>query len=213
MQNKYAMELDELKAIWTQHEKILVENTVLNKELLRKLLIVNATKRIDWLKIRLLTGVILPLPLLILIVVPRIQFTLEFEVIIGTIVFLSIFVISYIWSIKVYIQIERLNPNGPVTSVRKQLKLAEKYKLKFTRYAYFLAPFMIVGIFLSAGIPFYSSEMILFYALMVVSFLIGLYVRSKHGLLVQIRKIDSDIEEISKLEMESDRNHKLSNPE
>ena len=213
MQNKYAMELDELKTIWTQHEKVLVENTVLNKELLRKLLIVNATKRIDWLKIRLLTGVILPLPLFILIVVPRIQFTLEFEVIIGTIVFLSIFVISYIWSIKVYIQIERLNPNGPVTTVRKQLKLAEKYKLKFTRYGYYLAPFMIVGIFLSAGIPFYSSEMILFYALMVVSFLIGLYVRSKHGLLVQIRKIDSDIEEISKLEMESDRNHKLSNPE
>jgi len=204
MQNKYAMELDELKTIWTQHEKVLVENTVLNKELLRKLLIVNATKRIDWLKIRLLTGVILPLPLFILIVVPRIQFTLEFEVIIGTIVFLSIFVISYIWSIKVYIQIERLNPNGPVTTVRKQLKLAEKYKLKFTRYAYFLAPFMIVGIFLSVGIPFYSSELILFYALMVVSFLIGLYVRSKHGLLVQIRKIDSDIEEISKLEMESE---------
>ena len=204
MQNKYAMELDELKTIWTQHEKVLVENTVLNKELLRKLLKANAGKRIDWLKIRLLTGVILPLPLFILIVVPRIQFTLEFEVIIGTIVFLSIFVITYIWSIKVYIQIERLNPNGPVTTVRKQLKLAEKYKLKFTRYSYFLAPFMIVGIFLSAGIPFYSSEMILFYALMVVSFLIGLYVRSKHGLLVQIRKIDSDIEEISKLEMESE---------
>jgi len=199
------MELDELKTIWAQHEKILVENTALNKELLKKLLTANATKRIDWLKIRVLTALILPLPLFIFIVVPRIQFTLEFDFLIGTIVFLSIFVITYIWSIKVYIQIERLNPNGPVTTVSKQLKLAEKYKLKFTRYSYYLAPFMIVGIFLSAGIPFFAVKMIPFYALMVVSFLIGFYVRSKHGIVVQIRKIDRDIEEISRLELDSEQ--------
>lgn len=200
MQNKKAMELDELKSIWTQHEKILVEHTVFNRELLKKLLKVNATKRIDWLKIRMLTALILPLPLFIIIVVPHIQFTFEFDKIIGLVLFLSIFVTTYIWSIKVYIQIDRLNPDGPVTTVRKQLKLAEKYKLKFTRYSYYLAPFMIVGIFLSAGIPFLSSKMIAFYALMVVSFLIGWYVRSKHGLVAQIRKIDRDIDEISRLE-------------
>ena len=198
------MELDELKTIWTQHEKILVENTILNKEILKKLLTANATKRIDWLKIRSLIALILPLPLIFLIAVPRIQFTLEFDVVIGIVLFVSLSIISYIWAIKVYIQIERLNPNGPVTTVNKQLKLAEKYKLKFTRYSFYLAPFMIAGIFLSAGIPFLSSKMIPFYALMVVSFLIGLYVRSKYGLVAQIRKIDRDIEEISNLEMESD---------
>ncbi len=32
--------------------------------------------------------------------------------------------------------------------------------------------------------------------------LISTYVRSKHGLVAQIRKIDRDIEEISKLEMD-----------
>ncbi len=102
------------------------------------------------------------------------------------------------------LQIERLNPNGPVTTVSIQLKLAEKYKLKFTRYGYYLAPFMIVGIFLSVGIPFFAVKIIPFYALMIVSFLIGVYVRSKHGVVVQIRKINRDIEEISNLEVESD---------
>lgn len=45
------MELEELKTIWSQHEKMLVENTVLNKQLLKKILTVNTERRIDWLKV------------------------------------------------------------------------------------------------------------------------------------------------------------------
>lgn len=198
------MELEELKTIWSQHEKMLVENTVLNKQLLKKLLTVNTERRIDWLKVRSLVALILPLPLFIFIVIPRLQFTFEFDVVVGFLLFASISVITYAWAIKLYLQIERLNPNGPITTVGKQLKLVEKYKLKITRNAYILAPFMIVGVFLSVGIPFLSEKMIPFYALMVVVFLISMYVRSKHGLIAQIRKIDRDIEEISNLELDSE---------
>ena len=198
------MEIDEIKTIWTQHEKMLVENTKMNKELLKKLLIVNAEKRIDWLKIKSLVGLILPLIGIIFIAIPRIQFTLETDVVIGIVLFVSISAITYIWAIKLYLRIERLNPNGPITTVSKQLKLVEKYKMKNTKYCLILAPFMIIGIFLSAGIPFLSPKMIPFYALMVIVFLISTYIRTKHGLVAQVRKIDRDIEEISKLEMDVD---------
>jgi hypothetical protein len=198
------MELEEFKAIWSQHEKMLVEQTVLNKQLLRKILTTRAERRIDWLKVRTLAALILPLPLFVFIVIPRIQFALEFEFIIGFLLFASITVITYAWSIKLYLRIERLDPNGPITKASKQLKRVEKYKLKITRNGYMLFPFMFVGIFLSAGIPFLSARMIPFYALCVVVFLISLYVQSKHGLLAQIRKIDRDIEEISRLELDSE---------
>ncbi|RLD54120.1 MAG: hypothetical protein DRI97_12110 [Bacteroidetes bacterium] len=198
------MEFDELRTIWKQHEQQLIESTRINNGLLRKLLIVNAEKRIDWLKVRSLVGLIIPLPLIIFIVVPRIQFTLEPDVIIGTVLFISLSVISYLWAIKLHLRIESLSPDGPVTTVRKQLKIVEKYKLRVTKHSYILAPFMIIGIFLSAGIPFLSTKMIPFYALMIVVFLISLYVRSKHGLVAQIRKLDRDIEEILKLELNSD---------
>ena len=197
------MELEEFNTIWAQHEKMLVENTVLNKQVLRKLLTVNTGRRIDWLKFRSLVAVILPLPLYAIIVIPRIQFTFDLDVVIGFILFASISVITYIWAIKLYLQIERLNLNGPITTVSKQLKLVEKYKLKMTRNGYILAPLMIVGIFLSAGMPFLSAKMIPFYALMIVVFFISLYVRSKHGLMAQIRKIDKEVEEISELELDS----------
>ena len=63
---------------------------------------------------------------------------------------------------------------------------------------------MIIGIFLSAGIPFLSVKMIPFYILMVIVFLISTYIRAKHGLVAQISKIDRDIEEISKLGPDQD---------
>lgn len=198
------MELDELKHIWSQHETKLVESTKINKGLLRRLLIQNAEKRIDWLKVRSLAGMILPLIGIIFIVVPRLHFTLDAKFIIGTLLFVSLSVISYIWLIKLYLLIEKLNLNESITFVRKQLKLAEKYKLKITKYGLILAPFYVVGIFLSAGIPFLSPKMVPFYILMVIVFLISTYIRSKHGLAVTIRKINSDIEEISKLELEVD---------
>ncbi len=197
------MELEELRNIWSQHEKLLVENTVLNRELLMKVLIKNTEKRIDWMKIRSLVGLILPFILILFIVIPRIQFTLELEVLIGLILFVPLYIISYTWAIKLYLYIERVNLDGPVTTVSKQLKLVEKYKLKTRKENYILAPFMIAGIFLSAGIPFLSSKMIPFYALMVISFIIGLYIRSKYGLIAQVKKIEKEIEEISRLEQDN----------
>lgn len=196
------MEIDEIKASWLQHEKMLVKNTRMNNDLLIKLLLKNAEKRIDWLKIKSLLGLILPIIAIIFIVIPRIQFTLEADFIIGTVLFVSLSALTYIWAIKLYLRIERLNPSGPVTAVSKELKSLEKYKLKIRRQGLMLAPLMIIGVFLSAGIPFLSSKMIPFYVLMLISFLIGNYVQAKHGLVAQVRKIDREIEEISKLEMD-----------
>lgn len=196
------MELDELKTIWSEHEKLLIEHTEINTGLLRKLLISNTEKRIDWLKVRTLASLILPLALLVFVAVPRIEFTLKFDVILGIVLFVPLYVISYFWAIRLYLLIEKLDFKESVLTVSKQLRIVEKYKLKISKYNFILAPFMIIGIFLAAGIPFLSVKMIPFYALMVISFLIGTYIRTKHGLAVQLRKINNDIEEISKLELD-----------
>lgn len=61
---------------------------------------------------------------------------------------------------------------------------------------------LIMTVFLTAGISFFSPKMIPFYVLCVIVFLVSTYIRSKHGLAVTIKKINTDIEEISKLEAE-----------
>lgn len=188
-----------------RHEKLLVESTRINRELFKKLLVTNSAKRIDWLRVRMLISLILPLPLIVLIVIPNIEFTLTIDLIVGLALFVPLYVISYIWAIRLYLLVEKINFNEPVLNVSRQLRLVEKYKLRIKKYGLILAPFMVIGIFLSAGISILSVKMIPFYALMVIVFLISSYVRSKHGLVAQIRKIDRDLDEILQLEQDADR--------
>jgi len=192
-----------MKASWSRHEQQLIRQTRINQVLLRKLLISNAGKRIDWMKYRSLGSLILVTALVIILVIPRIQLVPEPEIIIGIILFGSMFILSYYWAVKLHLRIEGVRPDESLTSVRKQLKSVERYKLKITRYNFILAPFMITGIFLSLGIPFLSSRMVPFYALCILVFLASTYVRNRHGMLARIRKIDRDLEEISKLELDS----------
>lgn len=196
------MELDEFMYTWSQHEQKLVESTKINKGLLKKLLIQNSERRIDWLKVRSLLSLILPLIGIIFIVLPRIQFTLETDVVIGIVLFGSLSIITYFWAIRLHLFIEKLNLNESLTTVSKQLRLVEKYKMKISRNGLILAPFMLIGVFLSAGIPFLSPKIIPFYFLMLIVFLISTYIRTKHGMLNRLRKLEKDIEEISKLELE-----------
>lgn len=82
------------------------------------------------------------------------------------------------------------------------MRIVEKYKLKTKKNSLILAPFMIIDIFLAAGIPFLSPKMIPFYFLMFIVFLISAYAQTKHGLVARLRKLEMDLEEISKLELE-----------
>jgi len=197
------MELDELKNTWLQHEKQLVESTRINKELIKSLLIKHADKRIDWLRIRTLSSLILPLIGIVFIVIPRIQFTFDFKSILGLVLFGSLTVLSYIWLIRFYLYIEKINLEDPITKASREVRTAEKYKLKITKNSLLLAPFMIIGVFLSADIQFLSPKMIPFYVLCVIVFLISSYIRTKYGVVAQLRKIERDIEEISKLELDT----------
>jgi hypothetical protein len=194
------MELDELKTVWLQHEKTLVEQTRVNFELLRRILISNTEKSINWLKIRTLASLILPVVLIIFIAVPRVTYPFTGEVIAGLMLFGSLAVITYAWTLRYYLLVEKLDLNEPITSVSRQVKMLIKYKLKIKHYGLAMAPFAVIGIFLSAGIPFLSVKMIPFYALMGIVFLVSTYLRSKHGSIVQLKKINQDLEEIAKLE-------------
>ena len=197
------MDFNEIKSAWVQHEHMLLENTRVNRELLRKLLVTRAAKRIDWLKIKTFAGLIVPFVILVLIVIPRLEFTLEIERVIGYVLFVPLYILSYVWAIRLYLLIERLNFKEPVLSVRKQLRLVERFKLKIKRYNLMLAPLLIIGIFLSAGIPVFSAMMIPFYILMVIAFLIGQHIRSRYGLVAQINRIDDEMKEIAVLEKDA----------
>ena len=202
------MELDDLKTLWTRHEQALVEQTRLNKELIMKLLVLDAARRVEWIKIRMVTVLILSYAGIIFIAAPRIEFVLKFGVIAGIVVAFSIALLTTVWYIKGYLYLEKVNFREPMLQVRKRLKQAEKYKLKTRRNGLILAPLMVAGIFLSTGVDILSVKMVPFYTLSALVFLVSTFVNNRYGLAARIRKIDSDLEEIAGLE--SGRDHQSS---
>ncbi len=55
---------------------------------------------------------------------------------------------------------------------------------------------MLVGIFLSGDIPFFSKELIPFYSLMLLVMVFSLFFTFRQDVLSRLRRLNKDIEEI-----------------
>lgn len=196
------MELQELQNIWIQYDRNLAENTKINREILRNILLTKTEKKVNWLKIRSLLSLILPIPMFVFIVIPHLEFSMDIKFITGTVTVAVFSIVSYTWAIKYYLLVNKLDFLEPITSLRKHLVEAEKYKYKITRFGLMLAPFMFVGVFLSARIPFFSEKMIPFYSLVLIVMILSAFIKRKHGVLTSLKRIKRELEEIVKLEGE-----------
>jgi len=197
------MELTVLQNIWEQYDKKISENTRLNKEILRRMLLSKPEKRLNWIKIKTVIDLILPFILIPFIMVPNSHFRDTFDFYIGLGLFVSFASIAYIWTIKYHIMIGKINFSDPVLSTKKKIKELEKYKRKTTRLRYIFAPFAIIGIFLVANIHNFSPKgtfSYLFLFLVVIVMIFSIYYTFKYSISERFRKLNLEIEEIEQLE-------------
>src|SRR5665647_3047976 len=155
------MELVELQAIWQQYDKKLSDNTRLNKEILKRILISKPEKRLTWLKIKAISNLILPIVLILLVLVPNIRFRDSIDFIIGFLLFGIVAILLYYWSFSYYLLIKKINFANSVTLLKKNMYQLEKYKIKLTRLSYIIMPFGIAGIFLMGKFPIQSMSSLL----------------------------------------------------
>ena len=157
-------------------------------------------KKVNWIKVRAILSLIIPIPLIIFIAVPRLEFSTGAKFIIGILLFGLPSVIGYYWAIRYFLLVEKVDFSKPMTSVRKHLIEVEKFKTKITKLGYILSPFVITGIFLSGNIPFFSVKMIPFHLLVLLIFASSVFIAFKHGILKTLKRINKEIEDIMKLE-------------
>lgn len=194
------MELTELQNIWSQYDNKINENTRLNKEILKNFIISNTEKKIDWIKIKAIFNLILPIPIIIFIALPRINFSTELDFLIGLTMFISVFVLTYYWAIKYYLILNKIDFSLPITSIKKGLMRLEKFKLKITKIGFLLMPVALIGVFLSADIPFFDKNMIVVYILIISVMISSIYITFKHGVFNRFRKINHEIDKVMELE-------------
>jgi hypothetical protein len=185
------MELIELQNIWQQYDKKLSENTRLNKEILKMML-----------KSKAAFNLILPIVLILGILVPRVEFRNETSFYIGFLLFGPFALLTYYWAIRYYLLITKIDFNQSITTIKKNIKEVEKYKIKITKFGYNFVPFAMTGVFLIANIPILSKHSILPISLIISVFIISAYITIKYSIFERFKTINREIEEIEQLEKE-----------
>ena len=196
------MELIELQNIWQQYDKKLSENTRLNKEILKMMLKSKPEKRVTWIKLKAAFNLILPIVLILGILVPRVEFRNETSFYIGFLLFGPFALLTYYWAIRYYLLITKIDFNQSITTIKKNIKKVEKYKIKITKFGYNFVPFAMTGVFLIANIPILSKHSILPISLIISVFIISAYITIKYSIFERFKTINREIEEIEQLEKE-----------
>jgi len=195
------MELDELQNIWLQYDRKITDNTQLNKEILKRMLMSKPEKRLNWIKIKAGFNVLSPAILILLIKVMDMKFSLTSSFYIGLSLFLILFIINYIWNIRYFLLIRKIDFSGAILSIKKQIAELEKYKIKTTKIRYLIMPFAIIGIFfMLIQKPIFNTESIIMFALIILVYITSIYYTFKYSISEQFRKLNKEIFEIEELE-------------
>jgi hypothetical protein len=199
------MELLELQNIWQEYDKKLSENTRLNKEILRLMLLSKPQRKLNWIKIKAGLSIFSPIVFVTLLLVLDVQFRLTTNFYIGLGLFLPIYAITYVWDIKYFNLIRNVDFSMPVLSIKKVIAELEKYKIKTTRIRYLLMPVAMIGFLLmiiqriTISFNFVSIIPLL---LIILVFISSMYFTFKYSIYERFSKLNKDIDEIEQLEKE-----------
>jgi hypothetical protein len=199
------MELLQLENIWQEYDKKITDNTRINKEILRRILISKPERRLNWIKIKAGFNVLSPVIFISLILILDVQFHFKTNFYIGLTLFLPLYIITYIWDIKYFKLIRNIDFTMSVLSIKKLIAELEKYKIKTTRIKYLLMPFGMIGFFLmiiqkiTFQFDFLSIIPIL---LIILVFILSFYFTFKYSIYGVFKRLNNEIDEILTLEKE-----------
>ena len=74
------MELAELQNIWQEYDKKISENTRLNKEILRLILLEKPQRRLNWIKIKAGAWIFSPVLFIFLVLILNVQFNVSTKI-------------------------------------------------------------------------------------------------------------------------------------
>ena len=197
------MELTEFQKIWQEYDKKLSENTRLNKEILRLILIEKPQKRLNWIKIKAGLSIFSPVLLVSLILILNVQFNISVRFFIGLSLFLPVYIINYVWDIRYFALIREIDFTMPVLSIKKVITELQKYRIKTTKVRYLLMPLAMTGFLLMiihkipVKLDYFSILPLL---LIVLVFFSSMYFTFKYSIYERFKKLNKDIDEIEQLE-------------
>ncbi len=195
------MEINELQMLWQQQNNHILENTRINKEVLKRILIMKPEKRINREKIKSWINLISPIALVIFIFIPNFHYRDTVIYITGLLMFVTVFFLIYYWQMTYFFLLRKVDFSATIVSIKKQIATLEKYKIKSTKLKYALMPIAMLGIFgMLIQKPNFNNESIVLIVLIVAVFTASALVTFKISIKEQFRQLNKEINEVEKIE-------------
>ena len=89
-------------------------------------------KRVTWIKLTAAYRLLFPIVIILVMMVPRIEFRNETSFYVGFILFGPFALLTYYWAIRYYLLINKIDFSNSIATIKKNIKEVEKYKIKMT---------------------------------------------------------------------------------
>jgi hypothetical protein len=196
------MELADIQNTWREHDKMLMENIRINKDVFKNILTERAEKKIRWMKAKTIFSLIVPPFFLVIFFISNLKYRPDTNFIIGAILFGAVFITSYIWTVEYFIKLSQIDFKNAITTTAKNLTELRRYKYRNTKLGYTFIPFVLIGTFMIFDIPLFSTNSLLPILLILVTMIVSIYTTFKFSIDESFKRINQEIVEIEKLEKE-----------
>jgi hypothetical protein len=196
------MEITELQNMWSDIDYKISQNTRMNKEILRRMLVEKPQKRLQWIKLQSWFKLILPFILLPLFII-TVEVRSDWAFITGGILFGSMIIVGYITEIIYLSKLQKLDFSQPIVFLNKEVAQLKKMKLIYTRMRYLLSPLAITGVLMMTfkGVGHIKQpESILMIVLILLVFTVSVVYTFRFAINRQFRKLNEEIAELELLE-------------
>jgi len=139
------MEINKLQEMWTDYDKRISENTRLNKEILKRLLISKPEKRFSKVIVKAGIEVVVIIAFIIYFFVFHVSFQPTTAFYLGLTVFMAAIGIPVIGHIRYFLKLYEMNFSESVISLRKKINKSEKLREKNNRYGRLMVPFILLS--------------------------------------------------------------------
>jgi hypothetical protein len=152
------MELADIQNTWKEHDKMLMENIRINKEIFKNILIERAENKIKWMKVKTIFSLIVPPIFLLIFFILNLNYRTDANFIIGGILFLTVFLTSYLWTVQYFFKLSQIDFKNSITTTTKKLAELRKYKFRNIKLGYLFIPFALIGTFMVFEIPIFQKN-------------------------------------------------------
>jgi len=139
------METNKFQEMWTDFDKKISENTRLNKEILKRILISKSERRFSQVTLKVGIEVVVILIMLVYFFVKHVSFQPTIVFSLGLILFVAAIGIPIIGHIRYFLMLNKLNFSESVLSLKKKINESERLKEKNIRRDRFMVLFILIS--------------------------------------------------------------------